>query len=135
MAGVSRNRSCPRGRRIDIVVRLPEHLRIDIDAGGLRVINFWTTRVIPWESVRAVRMDLPRWANPFFSVLAVLTSAAGGDGPGEPPSGLRIFFSDSELEESDSISVSATLACDPRRHQRYQEALATLMKQAHAHAT
>ena len=108
-------------------------MRIDIDARGLRVINFWTTRVVPWGSVRAVRMEVPPWAGPIFAVLAVLTSAAGTQGAGDSPSGLRIFFSGSELAESDSISVSATLGCDPRRHRRYQEALATLIKQAHAH--
>jgi len=108
-------------------------IRMDIDAGGLRVINFWKTRVIPWASVRAIRRGVPRWASPVFSALAVAMAAAGKQDPGDVPSGLRIFFSDSELGVSDSISVSATLGFDPQRHPRHQEALATLVKQVHAH--
>ena len=109
-------------------------MRIDIDAGGLRVINFWKTRVIPWESVGAIRLAIPRWAGPVFLALAAGTAAAGTQGPGDDlPSGLRIFFGDSELAGSDSMSVTATLWCDPRRYRRYQEALATLIKQAYAH--
>jgi Bacterial PH domain len=110
-------------------------MRIDIDDGGLSVTNFWSTRVIPWESVRAIRMNEPRWAGPVLHALAVGTAAAGGRGPGEDdvPSGLRIFFSDSEHAATDSISVSATLSGDPQRDRRYQEALATLVKQVRAH--
>jgi hypothetical protein len=109
-------------------------LRIDIDAGGLGVINFWKTRVIPWESVRAIRMAVPRWAGPLFLALDTGTAVAGTQGPGDDlPSGLRIFFSDSELAVPDSISVTATLWCNPQQYRRYQEALATLVKQAYAH--
>jgi hypothetical protein len=108
-------------------------MRIDIDAGGLSVTNFWKTRVIPWESVRAIRLGVPRWAGRTYLAFNVGTAVAGERGPGNPPSGLRIFFSDSELGASDSIAVTTTLGCDPQRHRRYQEALATLIKQVHAH--
>jgi hypothetical protein len=108
-------------------------IRMDIDAGGLSVINFWKTRVIPWESVRAIRTGVPRWASPVFSALAVAMAAAGKQDPGDAPPGLRISFSDSEHGVPDAIFVSATLGFDPQRHPRHQEALATLVKQVHAH--
>lgn len=108
-------------------------MRMDIDASGLRVVNFWTTRAIPWESVRGIRRGVPRWASPAYSALAVAMAAVGQQDPGDAPPGLRIFFSDGELGGSDSIAVSATLGFDPQRSPRHQEALATLQKQVDAH--
>ena len=110
-------------------------IRIDIDAFGVSVTNFWKTRVIPWESVRAIQIGGPLWGIPVFPLLNVGMAAAGSQGLGDPPSGLRIFFSEGELDSSvsRSISVTATLWCDPQRHRRYQKTLATLVKQLHAH--
>lgn len=112
-------------------------MRIDINTAGLRVINFWKSRVIPWESVQAIRTGIPFWAGPVMLGSDFVTTAAGEDAgeQGEPPSGLRIFFSEGALDGPASrwITVSATLWCDPLAHPRFQQALATLLKQAHAH--